>query len=37
VTVEVAAGTVKLSFDPRNVTPAEMAELVAKLRPAGAG
>jgi hypothetical protein len=36
VTVEVSSGSVKLSFDPRRVTAAEMAKLVAKLRPAGA-
>jgi hypothetical protein len=31
VQVEIAAGTVKLSFDPRRITPAEMADLVAKV------
>jgi hypothetical protein len=36
VTVEVSAGSVKLSFDPRRVTPTEMGKLVAKLRPANA-
>jgi len=36
VTVEVSAGSVKLSFDPRRVTPAEMGKMAAKLRPAGA-
>jgi hypothetical protein len=37
VTVEITVDTIKLSFDPRSATPAEMGELVAKLRPAGAG
>jgi hypothetical protein len=32
VTVEIAAGSTKLTFDPRRVTPAQMAELVERVR-----
>ena len=35
VTVEIAAGSTKLTFDPRRVTPAQMAELVERVRRAG--
>jgi hypothetical protein len=31
VQVEIAAGSVKLSFDPRRITAAEMADLVTKV------
>ena len=32
VTVEIASGSTKLTFDPRRVTPAQMAELVERVR-----
>ena len=32
VTVEIAAGSTKLTFDPRRVTPAQRAELVERVR-----
>ena len=31
--VEITAGTVKLKFDPRSVTPADMAAFVERVRP----
>ncbi|HSU04550.1 MAG TPA: hypothetical protein VLI93_03170 [Acetobacteraceae bacterium] len=37
VTVEVSAGSAKVSFDPRRISAAEIGALVAQLRPAGAG
>src|SRR5258705_13285325 len=35
VTVEISSGSTKLAFDPRRVTPAQMAELVERMRRAG--
>jgi uncharacterized protein YqgV (UPF0045/DUF77 family) len=35
VTVEISSGSTKLTFDPRRVTPAQMAELVERMRRAG--
>jgi hypothetical protein len=35
VTVEVSSGSTKLTFDPRRVTPEQMAELVERMRRAG--
>ena len=35
VTVEVSAGSAKVSFDPRRISAAEIGALVAQLRPAG--
>jgi hypothetical protein len=32
VTVEISSGSTKLIFDPRRVTPAQMAELVERVR-----
>ena len=34
VTVEISSGSTKLIFDPRRITPAQMAELVERVRRA---
>jgi hypothetical protein len=35
VTVEISSGSTKITFDPRRVTPEQMAELVERMRRAG--
>src|SRR6266566_8920913 len=37
VLIELTAGSAKVSFDPRQIKPADLATLVEALRPKGAG
>ena len=37
VQIELTAGSAKVSFDPRQIKPADLAALVEALRPKGAG
>lgn len=37
VQIELTAGSAKVSFDPRQIKPADLATLVEALRPKGAG
>ena len=37
VQIELTAGSAKVSFDPRQIKPADLAMLVEALRPKGAG
>ena len=37
VQIELTAGSAKVSFDPRQITPGDLAALVEALRPKGAG
>lgn len=37
VQIELTAGTAKVSFDPRQINPADLATLCEALRPKGAG